>query len=211
MGIETIIDFKREETDPLFKKERPYQKWIEKELLRRIRLEIKELASNQDIQSVWRLFHIAVKNRKEKKFAAYHQKTYVTDITLDGNFILYSTDLEDVSKGFEECKPFQISGIEQNIVCIKYVNPAEIDSYFKITIIAIYGEDEFEVMEERGEMLFIATLYENGKMKEDKVWEGIGMVPMDKYRDRHQKWIKKEEAEIRFEVEELLNNVRRKV
>ncbi len=149
--------------------------------------------------------------QKGKKFAAYHQKTYVTDITLDGNFILYFTDLEDASKGFEECKPFQISGIEQNIVCIKYVNPAEIDSYFKITIIAIYGEDEFEVMEERGEMLFIATLYENGKMKEDKVWEGIGMVPMDKYRDRHQKWIKKEEAEIRFEVEELLNNVRRKV
>ena len=209
MGIETIIDFKREETDPLFKKERPYQKWIEKELLRRIRLEIKELASNQDIQSVWRLFHIAVKNRKEKKFAAYHQKTYVTDITLDGNFILYFTDLEDASKGFEECKPFQISGIEQNIVCIKYVNPAEIDSYFKIKILAIYQDYEFEVIEERGEMLFIATLYENGKMKERKIWQDMGMVPMDKYGDRHQKWIKKEEAEIRFEVEELLNNVRR--
>ena len=49
MGIETIIDFKREETDPLFKKERPYQKRVKKQEFTKIRLEIKELASNQDI------------------------------------------------------------------------------------------------------------------------------------------------------------------
>ena len=70
---------------------------------------------------------------KNGKFAAYLGKEYEAYIDID-EIVLYSTDLEDISKGFKECKVFRRSGMEKDIVCKKIVQPSEADScYFVVT------------------------------------------------------------------------------
>ena len=34
------------------------------------------------------------------------------------------------------------------------------------------------------------------------------MISLDKYKRVYQKWIKREEAKMKFEIEELLNNIK---
>ncbi len=210
MVTENLFDIARKGKELIAVNERTvtYQKWVTRVEVRTITLEIEELANNQDIQSVWRLLNLEIKDMKEKTFAIHLGKAYIARTTLDGNFVLYSTSSEDVSKGFEKCKPFQILGVEKEIVCMKYVSPPEVDSYFKVKVVAEHQGYEFEVVEEKDDMLSVITIYEYGRIKGDKVWEGIGMTPVDKYRHNYQKWIKRKEAKIKFEIEELLNNIK---
>lgn len=211
MGMDYTFKAVRENNDftIVIEKEIPYQKWVTEEKLREIRLEIEELANNQEIQNIWRLLNIDIENKKQKTYVAYLGKAYAANTTLDGNFVLYSTNTEDISMGFEQCKPFKIEGGKKDITYVKYVKPSEVSSYFKVRIVAEYQGYELEVVEEKDKMLSIITIYENGRIKEGKVWEGIGMVPVDKYKHVYQKWIRKEEAKkIKYEIKELLNNVK---
>ena len=211
MGIEKTFKAVQENNKLTFidEKEIPYQKWLEEEELSGIRLEIEELTKNQEIENIWRLLNIDVENKKHNTYVAYLGKAYAANTTLDGNFVLYSTNAEDVSKGFEQCKPFKMEGGKRDITYVKYVKPSEISSYFKVRIVAEYQGYEFEVVEEKDKMLSIITIYEDGRIKDERVWEGIGMVAIDKYKNIHQKWIRKDEVtKIKYEIKELLNNVK---
>ncbi len=88
---------------------------------------------------------------------------------------------------------------------MKYVSPSEVGSYFKVKIMAEYQGHELEVIEEKGNMLLITN---ENEPKPSKLCESLGMTPINKYKTIYQKWIKREEAKMKFEIEELLNNIK---
>ena len=144
---------------------------------------------------------------KDGEFAIYLGKEYSAGEIEKGKIVLRSTDIEDVKNGFEPCKPFNIKYIEDKIVCMKFVNSSEITEYYRIRTIAIYKGFEFEIVEETSleedeiveeteDKLSIVTMI--GDCRE---WKRLGMKCIERY--VYQKWINKNEAEIKIVKEKF--------
>ena len=131
------------------------------------------------------------------KFGDYavYRGTEYTSGKVKGKLILRSTDLKDVEKGFEICNPFHISDCDEDIVCIKYVERSEVESYYMLRTFAYYNGYKFAVMGEKDDMILITSI--GGDYRE---WLNLGMERIDKF--YCQKWIKKSEAEIVVERED---------
>ena len=133
---------------------------------------------------------------KDGKYAIYLGKEYTSGLNKNGKLILRSSDIKDTNNGFEACEPFNFKGVKDDIVCIKYVNRSEVEEYYRARTKATYSGYEFQVVEENCEMISIVT------MKGDYgIWERLGMSCIDK--GVYQKWINKDEAEIKVEKELL--------
>ena len=128
---------------------------------------------------------------KDGEFAIYLGKEYSAGKIEKGKIVLRSTDIEDVKNGFEPCKPFNIKYIEDKIVCMKFVNSSEITEYYRIRTMAIYKGFEFKIVEETEDKLSILTMI--GDCRE---WKRLGMKCIERY--VYQKWINKNEAEIKI-------------
>ena len=133
---------------------------------------------------------------KDGKYAIYLGREYSAGETQEGKIVLRSTDIEDVKNGFEPCKPFNIRYVEDKIVCIKFVNSSEITEYYILRTMAIYKGFEFIVDEETEDMLSIVAM--GGDCRG---WKRLGMKCIEKY--VYQKWINKNEAEIKIVKENL--------
>ena len=133
---------------------------------------------------------------KDGKYAIYLGREYSAGETKEGKIVLRSTDIEDVKNGFEPCKPFNIRYVEDKIVCMKYVNSSEITEYYILRTMAIYKGFEFIVDEETEDMLSIVAM--GGDCRG---WKRLGMKCIEKY--VYQKWINKNEAEIKIVKENL--------
>ena len=133
---------------------------------------------------------------KDGKFAIYLGKEYTSGKNKDGKIILRSTNLNDIENGFEPCEPFLYKNYMEEIVCLKLVNRLEVDDYYRLRTKAIYSGYEFEVTEEKENMISIVAM--TGDYRD---WLDLGMVCIDK--GVYQKWIRKDEAEIKIIKEEL--------
>lgn len=131
--------------------------------------------------------------RKDGVYAVYKGKEY-TSGEVDGRIILRSTDIEDVEKcGFEKHEPFMVRGEEKPIVCVKYVNPQEIEKYYRVYTNAYYRGYCFSVVSEKGQEVLI---FVSGGNQRD--WEALGMEREDIL--SYHKWVKK--SEVRLETKE---------
>ena len=128
---------------------------------------------------------------KNGQYAIYMGKEYTSGSMGNGKLVLRSTDIEDVKYGFETCNPFKYRNEDREIVCLKYVDESEVESYYKLTMRAVYKGYDFEMVDESENEICIES-----PMGDYRVWEGLGMRMVD--RDVYQKWIKKDEAEIRI-------------
>ena len=128
---------------------------------------------------------------KDGEFAIYLGKEYSAGEIEKGKIVLRSTDIEDVKNGFEPCKPFNIRYVEDKIVCMKFVNSSEITEYYIIRTKAIYKGFEFRVMDETEDKLSIVAM--GGDYRE---WVRLGMKFVERF--VYQKWINKNEAEIKI-------------
>jgi hypothetical protein len=133
---------------------------------------------------------------KDGKFALYLGKEYSSGKNKDGKIILRSTNLKDLENGFEPCEPFQYKKNMEEIVCLKFVNRLEVEEYYRLRTKALYAGYEFEVTEEKENMISIVTM--TGDYRD---WLNLGMECIDK--GVYQKWIRKDEAEIKIIKEEL--------
>ena len=133
---------------------------------------------------------------KDGKYAIYLGNEYTAGETQEGKIVLRSTDIEDVKNGFEPCKPFNIKYIEDKIVCMKFVNSSEITEYYRIRTMAIYKGFEFEIVEETEDKLSIVTI-----ICDCREWKILGMKCIERY--VYQKWINKNEAEIKIVKEKF--------
>ena len=128
---------------------------------------------------------------KDGEFAIYLGKEYSAGEIEKGKIVLRSTDIEDVKNGFEPCKPFNIRYVEDKIVCMKFVNSSEITEYYIIRTKAIYKGFEFRVMDETEDKLSIVAM--GGDYRE---WVRLGMKFVERF--VYQKWINKNEAEVKI-------------
>ena len=133
---------------------------------------------------------------KDGKYAIYLGNEYTAGETQEGKIVLRSTDIEDVKNGFEPCKPFNIKYIEDKIVCMKFVNSSEITEYYILRTMAIYKGFEFQADEETEDMLSIVVM--GGDCRG---WKRLGMKCIERY--VYQKWINKNEAEIKIVKEKF--------
>lgn len=134
---------------------------------------------------------------QEVNYALYLGKEYLSGRGVDGKIVLRSSSMEDVDRGFEECKPFYFRNGEQKIVCLKFVNGSDIEAYYKKRVKAVYHGKEYEVLEERGNKVRVAPLGDDSWK-----WERMGLgYPMNSGLSQ---WIDKEEAKITVQIENLL-------
>ena len=122
--------------------------------------------------------------------AIYNGKEYSAGIKKDGQIVLRSDNPKDISIGFWE------KSIGKNCIYIKYVNRDELEEIYDKRISALYEGYEFDVVDEKDEMISIVTM--GGDYR---VWLSLGMECIDKF--IYQKWIKKNEAEIKIVKETL--------
>ena len=156
-----------------------------------IKSNIKQRLECLDINKLEKLIWKRGRFMKDGEFAIYLGKEYSAGETQEGKIVLRSTDIEDVKNGFEPCKPFNIKYIQDKIVCFKYVNSSEITEYYIIRTMAIYKGFEFEVVEETEDKLSIVTM-----IGDYRDWIRLGMKSIDI--GVYQKWINKNEAEIKI-------------
>ena len=128
---------------------------------------------------------------KRGNFALYNGKEYSADYIKGKGIILRSQDEEDLKKGFDTYE-----GYNKNIMYVKYVQKEEIDGIYKIRNKAVYQGCEFEVMDERDGMISII-----GIVGDYSEFIKRGMKCIDK--GVYQKWIHKDEADIRIIKEDL--------
>ena len=127
---------------------------------------------------------------KNGKFAIYMGKEYISGRTREGKIILRSTDIEDIKNGFEPCNPFILGNSTNEIVCLKLVNRSEVEDYYELKTKVIYSGFSFDAIEENDDDISIVTM--TGDYRD---WLNLGMKCIDK--GIYQKWIKKDEAEIK--------------
>ncbi|MDO4167209.1 MAG: hypothetical protein Q4D32_07370 [Eubacteriales bacterium] len=133
---------------------------------------------------------------QEVNYAIYLGKEYLSGKGFNGKIILRSTNLEDVEKGFEECKPFNFQNGKQRIVCLKFVNQSDVDAYYKKTTKAIYAGYEYDVVEEKGNQIRIVPNQSNSRD-----WISLGV---DSHDQNDSKWINKNEVKLKVIKENLL-------
>lgn len=122
-------------------------------------------------------------------FSIYNGKEYSSGKDKNGKYILRSTNINDLTKGFHKCEPFYFSKSQELIVCYKYVERSEIEEYYSIRTMAKYQGYMFDVIEETENQILIVTMV--GDYRE---WKRLGMECIDK--GVYQKWIEKNGAEI---------------
>lgn len=134
---------------------------------------------------------------KDGPFAIYQGKTYTSGVDENGKVVLRSTDIEDVDNGFEECKPFKYKNQEKFVVCMKRVEPQEIEKYYRTYTIAHYCDFEFGVVDENEQEVLIMAVDGNRQN-----WIDLGMQVMSY--GRFKKWVNKSEVRLEL-IEETLN------
>ena len=120
---------------------------------------------------------------KDGKYAVYMGKEYSAG-KVNGKLVLRSGSLEDLEKGFELCEPFICGGTKEKVVCLKYVNPSEVEDYYVLRTKALYAGYEFSVWQETDDEIAIDAI--GGDYR---TWLDLGMKCVDKY--VYEKWIKK--------------------
>ncbi len=133
---------------------------------------------------------------KSSVFAIYQGKKFTSGIDQNGKVILRSTDIEDVDNGFEKCEPYKYRREEKPVVCIKWVEPQEIEKYYRVYTGASYCGFDFEVIGENEQKVSIIAV--DGDYRN---WEALGMKCIDK--GLYQKWVNKSEVKIETKEEPL--------
>ncbi len=133
---------------------------------------------------------------QEVNYAIYLGKEYLSGKGFDGKIVLRSTSLEDIEKGFEECKPFNFKNGKQRIVCLKFVNLSDVEAYYTKSTKAIYAGYEYDIVEEKGNQIKIVPAQTNSRD-----WISLGVDCQDK---GDSKWINKDEVKIKVIKENLL-------
>ena len=126
---------------------------------------------------------------KDGKYAVYMGKEYSAG-KVNGKLVLRSGSLEDLEKGFELCEPFICGGTKEKVVCLKYVDPSEVEDYYSLRTRVLYKGYEFCAAEETDDEIAIDSM--GGDYR---TWLDLGMKCVDK--GVYGKWIKKSEAEIK--------------
>ena len=123
-------------------------------------------------------------------FALYKGKEYSAGIKENGQIVLRSKDVKETENGFFE----KVAGNER--MYIKYVSRSEIEEVYDRRTIARYEGHDFEVIDETDKEISIVAMA--GDYRD---WLNLGMKVIDK--GVYQKWIPKEDAEIRVIKEPL--------
>lgn len=134
---------------------------------------------------------------QEVNYALYLGKEYLSGRGVDGKIVLRSSSMEDVDRGFEECKPFYFRNGQQRIVCLKFVNGSDVEAYYKKKMRAVYQGKEYEILEERENKVLVAPV-QSGHWK----WRNMG--EMYGWNRGLGKWVNKEEVTINVQIENLL-------
>lgn len=134
---------------------------------------------------------------QEVNYALYLGKEYLSGRGVDGKIVLRSSSMEDVDRGFEECKPFYFRNGQQRIVCLKFVNGSDVEAYYKKRVKAVYHGKEYEILEERGNKVRITSL-QGGNWN----WRNTG--EMYSWNRGLGTWVNKEEVTINVQIENLL-------
>nr|MBP3598774.1 hypothetical protein [Eubacterium sp.] len=87
--------------------------------------------------------------------------------------------------------------IGENTIYIKYVDKKEVEELYDKRIRALYKGKEFDVIDEKENMISIV-----GIVGDYREFLKLGMISIDK--GIYQKWIRRDEAEIRIIKEDLL-------
>lgn len=133
---------------------------------------------------------------RDGTFAIYQGKKYTSGIDENGKVILRSTDIEDIDNGFEKCKPFKYRKQEKLVVCMKRVEPQEIEKYYRTYTMAYYCGFNFGVADEKEhEVLIMAVDFPN--------WRNLGMTSTP-YRGVCRKWVNRSEVKLEV-IEEPIN------
>lgn len=127
---------------------------------------------------------------KSGVFAIYQGKEFTSGIDRNGKVILRSTDIEDIDNEFEKCEPFKYRE-EKLVVCIKRVDPREIEKYYRIRTVADYCNFTFDVIDENEQE--VSIIVSDGDYHS---WLDLGMKCIDK--GVYQKWVNKSEVKIRM-------------
>lgn len=128
---------------------------------------------------------------KKGRFAVYNGKEYSADFIKGKGIVLRSQNSSDIDMGFQK-----YDGYNKSIVAIKFVDRSELSEFYRLITKALYAGYEFEVIEEKDNMISIVAMtgdYRN--------WLNLGMECIDK--GVYQKWIQKDEAQIKIIKEEL--------
>lgn len=124
-------------------------------------------------------------------FVIYQGKEYQADYIKNKGIVLRSPNIKDLEIGFQKYE-----GYNKDIICIKYVEKEAIQEFYRMRTKAIYQGFEFEVVEEKGDEISIVTM--TGDYRD---WLNLNMKCIDK--GVYQKWINKDEAEIKIIKENL--------
>lgn len=133
---------------------------------------------------------------ESEEYVVYLGNEYTSGKMGNGKLVLRSTNLDDVEKGFEPCEPFVYKNCKEEIVCLKYVERSEVEDYYRLRTKALYSGFEFWVDEEKDDKISIVAMLGNYRD-----WLNLGMRCVDK--GVYQKWIDKDEAEIKIIKEQL--------
>lgn len=128
--------------------------------------------------------------------ALYKEKEYPSGKNKDGKYILRSSNIQDISLGFQKCEPFVYKNKKDPIVCFKIVEKSELDALYRVRIFAEYKGYSFEVVDKENGKLSIVTM-----VGDYHVWEELDMKCIDK--GVYQKWIDESEAVVTEEKEQL--------
>jgi len=134
---------------------------------------------------------------QEANYAVYLGKEYLSGRGVDGMIVLRSSSMEDVDRGFEECKPFYYRNGKEKIVCLKFVKCSDVEAYYRKRTKAVYAGAEYDIVEERGNKIRLVPLQDDGWR-----WKAMGVgYPL---RAGMSKWINKEDVSITVQIENLL-------
>lgn len=98
---------------------------------------------------------------KSGKYTIYQGKEY-TSGKKSGKIVLRSTNIKDIEEnGFKACEPFKICQEKENIVCMKFVEPSEVNNFYRLDTKAIYKGFKFDVLLEKDDEILIASLGSN--------------------------------------------------
>lgn len=128
---------------------------------------------------------------KNGNYAIYNGKEYSADYIKNRGVVLRSPNIADIAEGFEV-----YDGFNKTIVCIKFVDKKDLQEFYRLRTKAIYAGYKFEVVEEKDDLVSIVTM-----TGDYRVWEKMGMQCIDK--GVYQKWINKNEADIKIEKQTL--------
>lgn len=90
---------------------------------------------------------------KKGCFAIYNGKEYSADYIKGRGIVLRSQNSKDLDFGFQK-----YYGYNKNIIAIKFVDRGEISEFYQINTKVIYKGYEFEMIDEKENMISIVTM-----------------------------------------------------